>query len=172
MKIDKESSEKVIDKMKGLWSDKVSVVDFPEKEETIEKSTVKDWQSKHDVRIEKTNRPIPELKPDKALMVVVCPALTSRNSPTGGQFKVHANDRVVAVNHLGTYTFFYLDPGEYLLVSQTRDASGFKIKVEAGKDYYFLQNLLWAHMTFSRHSKELVLHEMSGAYYSNWKRKD
>jgi hypothetical protein len=79
---------------------------------------------------------------------------------------------VVAVNHLGTYTFFYLDPGEYLLVSQTRDASGFKIKVEAGKDYYFLQNLLWAHMTFSRHSKELVLHEMSGAYYSNWKRKD
>ncbi len=175
LEIDKESSAQVIEKMKGLMGEKVTVAEFPEKEEKIEKNTLKDLQSKHDLKIEKANRPLPELKPDKALVVVVCPALAARYAGKGNQYKLHANDRVVAVNKMGTYNFFYLDPGEYLLVSQTENASGFKINLETGKDYYFLQNTfmgMWkAHTTLTRQTKELVLYEMSGTYYANWKRK-
>jgi hypothetical protein len=61
------------------------------------------------------------------------------------------------------------------LVSQTENASGFRMKLEAGKDYYFLQDTFmgaWkARTTLSRHSKELVMYELSGTHYSDWKRK-
>ena len=81
------------------------------------------------------------MKADKALVVVVCPPLAARFQGKGGiQYKLHANDRVVAVNTMGTYSFAYLDPGDYLLVSQTETANGFHINLEAGKDYYFLQD--------------------------------
>ncbi len=93
----------------------------------------------------------------------------------GNQFKLHANSKVIAVNRLGTYGFAYLDPGEYQMVSQTENASEFRINLEPGKDYYFLQNTFmgtWkAHTTLSRQSKELVMYELSGAYYSDWKLK-
>ena len=41
---------------------------------------------------------MPEMKPDKATVVVVCPPLAARNAGFGNQFKLHANDEVVAVN--------------------------------------------------------------------------
>lgn len=57
------------------------------------------------------------MKPDKATVVVVCPPLAARNAGFGNQFKLHANDEVVAVNKTGTYSFAYLDPGKYRLIS-------------------------------------------------------
>jgi hypothetical protein len=47
--------------------------------------------------------------------------------------------------------------------------------LEAGKEYYFLQNtfqgaLRW-HTELSRNSSELVMYELNGAYYSDWKQK-
>ncbi|MCI0623200.1 MAG: hypothetical protein L0387_16350 [Acidobacteria bacterium] len=49
------------------------------------------------------------------------------------------------------------------------------MKLEAGKDYYFLQNVhmgMWKMQTsLARHSKELVAFEASGAYFADWKRK-
>jgi hypothetical protein len=176
LEIDKEHSQEVIDKMKAIaGADKVIVAQFAEKEDKIEKNTLKDLQSKHDLKVDKTSRPNPELKPDKALVVIVCPALAARYAGKGTQYKVHANDKVIAVNKMGTYFFTYLDPGEYLLASQAENASGFKMNLEAGKDYYFLQDTFmgaWkARTALTRHTKELVMHEMSGAYWSNWTRK-
>jgi hypothetical protein len=82
---------------------------------------------------------------------------------------------VVAVNKPGTYSFAYLDPGEYVLASQAENANGFKLTLEAGKDYYLLQNTflgaLKARTSLSQQSKEIVLHEISGAGYADWKRK-
>jgi hypothetical protein len=82
---------------------------------------------------------------------------------------------VVAGNKPGTYSFAYLDPGEYLLASQAENASGLKLTIEAGKDYYFLQNTFMgvfkSRTGLSQQSKEIVLHEMSGAGYADWKRK-
>jgi hypothetical protein len=164
----------VIDKTKAVFGDKVS--EYPTRQgEKIEKGALKDLQSKHSLRDDKKQHPIPELKPDKALIVVVCPPLAARDSGHGNQYKLHANDKVVAVNKPGTYSFAYLDPGEYLLASQAENASGLKLTIEAGKDYYFLQNTFMgafkSRTGLSQQSKEIVLHEMSGAGYADWKRK-
>lgn len=176
LEINKDSSARAIEKMKAVLGDKVTVTEFTEQAKDIEKNTLKDLQSKHDMEPDEKNHPMPEIKQDKALVVVVCPTLAARYQGKGNQFKFHANDQVIAVNKMGTYSFAYLDPGDYVLVSQTENASGFPMKLEAGKDYYFLQNTFmgtWkAHTTLSRQSKELVMYELNGAYYSNWKRKE
>jgi hypothetical protein len=174
LEIPRESSPMVIDKAKAVFGDKVS--EYPTRQgEKIEKDTLQDLESKHSLRDDKKQHPIPELKLDKALVVVVCPPLAARDSGHGNQYKLHANDKVVAVNKPGTYSFAYLDPGEYLLASQAENASGLKLTVEAGKDYYFLQNTFMgvfkARTSLSQQSKEIVLHEMSGAGYADWKRK-
>jgi hypothetical protein len=175
LEIDKESSPKAIEKMKAIFGDRVTVAEFAEKEDKIEKDTLKDLQSKHSLKIDKKSHPLPEIKPDKALVVVVCPPLAARYQGKGNQFKLHANDKVIAVNKMGTYSFAFLDPGEYQFASQAESASGFRMSVEAGKDYYFLQNTfmgMWkARTTLTRQTKELATHEMSGAYFSDWKRK-
>jgi hypothetical protein len=171
----KEQSPRAIEEVKAVLGDRATVAQFPEHQQPINKNTLKDLQSKHDLKVDKKNHPLPGLKPDKALVVVVCPPLAARFEGGGIQYKLHANDRVVAVNRMGTYSFAYLDPGDYLLVSQTENASGFGMKLEAGKDYYFLQDTFtgtWkAQTTLSRHTKELVMYELNGAYFSDWKRK-
>jgi hypothetical protein len=167
-----ESSAAVIDKMRALFGDKTLVADFPEKAEDIKKDTLKDLQSKHDLKVEKTNHPVPELMPDKALVVVVCPRVPSEEST---QIKLHANDRVVLVNRTGTYGFLYLDPGEYVLASQSENASAIRMTLEAGRDYYFLQDPFMGgtknRTTLSRHTKELVSYLLDASFYSDWKRK-
>ncbi len=174
LEIPKELSPQVIDKAKATFGDRVS--EYPTQQgEKIEKETLKDLQSKHSLKGDKKQHPIPEIKPDKALVVVVCPPLAARTSGKGIQYKLHANDKVVAVNKQGTYSFAYLDPGDYLLVAQSENASGLKVKLDAGKDYYFLQNTfmgVWKMRTsLSQQSREIVLHELSGAKYADWERK-
>lgn len=175
MEVDKKDADTVIKKAQAVFGDRVAITTFTELATDIEKNTLKDLQSKHEMDPNKKDHPVPELKSDKALVVVVCPSLAARYAGKGIQFKFHANDKVVAINKWGTYSFVYLDPGEYTLVSQTENASALKIKLEAGKDYYFLQNTFmgtWKAKTgLSRNAKELVNYEMEGAYYSDWKRK-
>ena len=119
LEVEKEAAPALIEKMQAILSGKVTIAEFAEKEEKIEKDTLKDLQSKHDLEVDEKNHPMPEVKPDKALVVVVCPPLAARYQGKGNQFKLHANDRVVAANKMGTYSFVYLDPGDYVLVSQT-----------------------------------------------------
>ena len=176
LEIDKGASAAVIEKMKSIMNENVLVVEHDEKGEDIEKDTLAEVQSKHEMKADKKNHPLPELKPGKALVVVVCPAPAARDAGKGNQVKLHANDKVVAVNKQGTYSFVHLDPGEYQLVSQAGNANGFRITLEAGKEYYFFQNMFsgsWKSTTsLTRHSNELVMYELSGAYYADWERKD
>jgi hypothetical protein len=182
LEVPKESSENVIAKVTSLFGSRVTVAEFQEKGEAIDEKDgeidekqLSDLRSKHSIKIDKENHPLPEVKPDKATVVVVCPALAARYAGTGNQFKLHANDRVIAVNRWGTYSFAYLDPGKYTLVSQSVNANGFKIELEAGKSYYFLQNTFEGavknHTMLSRNSSELVMYELNGSYFSDWKRK-
>lgn len=175
LEIAKESSPKVIEKMKALFGDRVAVAEFTEEAKSVEKGTLKQLQSKHDLKIDRENHPMPEIKPGKALLVVVAPPLAARYSGKGVQMKLHANDNVVAVNKQGTYCVVYLDPGEYSLVSQAGNASGFRMTLEAGRDYYFLQDtfqgMMKASTALSRHSRELVMYELGGANLSTWVQK-
>ena len=175
LKVPGESSSTLMERMKGLFDGKVEIAEFAEQDSAIEKVTLKDVKSKHVVRLDKQNHPMPDSRADKALVVVVCPPVKPNDVGRSGQFKFHANDRVVAVNEEGTYSFVYLDPGEYVLASQAENASGFRMALEAGKDYYFMQNMFMGMMnpktTLTRHSRELVMYEVNGSYYSDWKPK-
>jgi hypothetical protein len=141
----------------------------------VEKDELKALQSKQTLKVDKQNHPLPDLKDDKATVVVVCPPLAARDSGKGNQFKLHANGQVVAVNREGTYTFAYLDPGKYRLVSKAENASGFEMELEAGREYFFLQNVFQgvfkAETTLSRNSPELVKYLVDGSYFSDWKPK-
>ncbi|MBO0911233.1 MAG: hypothetical protein J2P13_05530 [Acidobacteria bacterium] len=108
-------------------------------------------------------------------MVVVCPVVRGGYNGRSYPFKVHANDRVIAVNKWGTYSFAYLDPGKYRMASQSANAYGFEMELEAGKSYYFLQNTFQGFVKSStpltRNSPELVMYLLDGSYFSDWHRK-
>lgn len=174
MEVDKDNAEEIITRAKTLFRDKVAETPLLIGAD-VEKSALADLQSKHDVEVDKKSHPLPESKSDKALVVVACPSLAARYAGKGIQFKFHANDKVVAVNKWGTYAYAYLDPGDYKLVSQSENANGFDVKLEAGKEYYFFQNTFmgaWKARTgLSQQSKERVMQEIAGSFYSDWKRK-
>jgi hypothetical protein len=144
--------------------------------EEIANDAVKYSHSSYSVRVDKVNHSIPEVEPNKALVVAACLPMVARSGGKGYPFLLRANDRVIAVNMMGTYSYAYLDPGEYLIISQSKNSDGLRVKLEAGKDYYFLQDARFGGMRsfktrLSMHRKEVVLYELGGAWYSDWKAK-
>jgi hypothetical protein len=177
LEVPQDSSPQVIAKAQGLFGSRVAIPEFKEKGEPIQEDEdldakhILDLRSRHTVIVDKQSHPLPKTKSDKATVVVVCPRYAGHQV----QFKLHANDHVIAVNRSGTYSFAYLDPGHYKLISQSENANGFEMNLDAGESYYFLQNTfegaLKAHTTLSRNSPEIVMYEVNGSYYSDWKRK-
>jgi len=168
-----DDSTQVMSKAQQVFGNKVHIPEFPQLGHEIDKKTLREANVKHSVTVAKKNLPDPQINPNKALLVVVCPI--SGTVANVWQFKLHANDSIVIVNRPGTYSFAYLDPGEYTLASQAGfaggNANGLTLNVEAGKDYYFLQNIVESSNTLlSRNAKEIVMFELQGSYYSNWKR--
>jgi hypothetical protein len=173
--VPKSSSERVIAKATSVFGPRATVTDFSEKGAAIKMDDLRDLKSKHVLKVDKQNHPFPEVKQDMATVVVVCPPLAARYAGKGNQFKLHANDQVIAVNREGTYSFAYLNPGKYRLVSQAEDANGFEMELEAGHEYYFLQKTFqgvfrWE-TTLSRNSREVVTYLAEGSYLSDWKPK-
>ena len=174
--VPKSSSTKIIEKATSVFTSRVTVTDFPEKGSAIKKDDLKAVKTKQTLRVNKQDHPLPEVKPDQATVVVVCPPLAARYSGKGNQFKLHANDEVVAVNKGGTYSFAYLNPGKYRLVSQAEDANGFEMELEAGHEYFFLQNtfqgVFRGETGLSRNSREVVMYLADGSYLAEWKTKE
>ncbi len=175
LRIDDGSWDKVTAKVKESLLDRVIMAEA-RNGEAIEHDAVKYSHSSHSVKVDKVNHPIPEVKPDKALVVAACLPMVARSAGRGYPFLLRANDQVIAVNMMGTYSFAYLDPGEYLIISQSKNSDGLKVKLDAGKDYYFLQDARFGGMrsfktSVSMHRKEVVMYELAGAWYSDWKAK-
>lgn len=174
--VPKNASAQVIDKANSVFGARVTVTSFNEKGSAINKDDLKAGKSKQVVKINKQEHPRPEMRPEQATLVVVCPALAARYAGRGNQFKLHANDEVVAVNREGTYSFAYLAPGKYRLVSQAEDANGFEMELEAGQEYFFLQNtfqgVFKGETGLSRNSAEVVMYLAEGSYLSEWKPKE
>lgn len=166
-----DSVSAVSDKLKTLFGDKVESVHYPEAAK-IEKQTLKDLESKHDLNIDKKNHPLPVAMSDKALVVVVCPQV-----PSGGttQMKIHVGDKVELVNRSGTYGFFYLEPGDYQIASQAGNAVALQMKLEAGKEYYLLQEPFMGSSKsgtgLSQHSEQLVMFLLDASNHADWTRK-
>ena len=170
--VPKGASAQVIGKATSVFGSRVTIASFPEKGEAINKNDLKAIKSKQVLKINRQDHPLPEVKPDKATVVVVCPPLAARYAGQGNQFKLHANDEIIAVNRAGTYSFAYLAPGKYRLASQAEDANGFEMELEAGHEYFFLQNIFQGAFKgetgLSRNSREVVLYLADGAYLAEW----
>jgi hypothetical protein len=183
LQVSRADSEHVIAKAEQLFGKDMHIALFSEIGHEIDKKDLKDAGAKHSMTVDKVNHPEPPIQPDKALVVVAFPNVAITGSGRWqfklGQFKLHANDSIVAVNETGTYSFAYLDPGEYLMASQAGylggNANGFKMKLDAGSDYYFLHNIVPGSIGYrtvlSRNAKEIVMFEVQGSYYAEWKRK-
>ena len=165
----------VINKANNLFEAKVIKAEYVVKGEQFDPSKLPRHKEKDELKIDKRNHPLPEIKPDKAVVVVLCPPVRGGYDGLKYQFKVHANDEVIAVNKWGTYSFAYLDPGKYRLASQSENAYWFEMELEAGKSYYFLQNTFQGvvknQASLTRNSPELVSYLIDGSYYSDWRRK-
>jgi hypothetical protein len=184
--VPKATYDKAIAKSQSLFGDCVTIANYPEKGESVDKdgdvdkSRIPDWKAKYSIKLDRTAHPLPEVRPDKATIVVVCPPLTARETGYGGEFKLRANGKVIAVNEMGTYSIAYVDPGKYSLISQYDDANGFEMDLEAGKTYYFIQETVIGaafvtmriHTMLSRNSPEVVMYLADGSYLSDWKRKN
>lgn len=172
LEIPKDSSETVIARAKGLFGSRVIIPAFQEHGEPVDPQSLTAIHSRQSIRVDWKSQPLPELKSDKATVVVVCPRIRSEDPAFGNQFKLHANERVIAVNQEGTYSIAYVEPGKYHLVSQSVNANGFNMELEAVKAYYFFQNIfegaLKNHTMLSRNSEELVMYELKGSYFSDW----
>ncbi|MBI5084137.1 MAG: hypothetical protein HZB13_06010 [Acidobacteria bacterium] len=193
LQIPRECATEVLEKTKKIFADRVVVTDV-RVGVLVNQKTLKDIGSKHTFQLaEQKNHPLPELKPDKALIVVVYPLYkagdgsllfskikTHKAGETfASQAKIHANDEVVLVNKVGTYGFAYLAPGDYQLAVQASgiQASVLQTKLESGKAYYFLEDDYSGsfnpgfEVQLSQHSPELVMHKLGEAYLSIWTRK-
>jgi hypothetical protein len=175
--------DKATAKSQSLFGERVTIANYPEKGESVDKdggvdkSRIPDWKSKYSVKLDRTAHPLPEVKPDKATIVVVCPPPAARDTGYGTEVKLLANGKVIAVNDMGTYSIAYLDPGKYSLISQSENANGFEMDLEAGKTYYFIQEIVIGVFEriltmLSRNSPEVVMYLADGAYLSDWKRKN
>lgn len=172
LEVPKDYSEAVIGKARNVFGSRVSIPVFEEHGEAVDPESLPAIHSKQSIRVNWKSQPLPEIKTDKATVVVVCPRIRNYDPAYGNQFKLHANERVIAVNQEGTYSIAYIEPGKYHLVSQSVNANGFNIDLEAGKAYYFLQNIFAGvvrnHTMLSRNSEELVMYELKGSYFSEW----
>ncbi len=175
LRVNKASVPRALQALKASFGDRVTAPVFDEKPETIDKKQLASGKTRWRQVSTDKQHPLPEPREGKALVVVVCPATIMRRSPEekpGAWASLHANDVVVGANGPGTYSFFHLDPGEYLLVSQTYDAVGLRMKLEAGGEYYLTQTVyakgIRPRSFLTRHSKELVMYEVSGSLWSDW----
>jgi hypothetical protein len=164
-------------RIRALFSSKLEPSPYV-RSAAIDRNSLPELHLKHSLKAVKNSPAFrPQPMPGKALVVAVVPALHFRTTGKGFQHKLYANGKLVTINTEGTYSAFQLDPGEYALVSQTSNASGLTVTLKAGEEYYFLQNNLAPsrgtlsgrnETSLTRHSKEYVLFEVSGAYLSDW----
>lgn len=171
----RESVPQALKALQTAFGDRLQVPVFDEKPEEMDKNKLSPITARYRYINTDKQHPLPELRPDKALVVVVTPSTIMRRIGPEKHYGIatlRANDAPVAQTGPGCYIFFYLDPGDSFLVSQTYDVVGLRMKLEGGKDYYLTQTLyakgIRLRSFLTRHSKELVMYEVAGSLWSDW----
>jgi hypothetical protein len=173
--VGRESVPQVLKALEVAFGERVQVPVFSEKAEEVDKTPFAAEKTRLRYLNTDKQHPLPELRPDKALVVIATPATIMRRigpEKRYGITRLWANHTIVGVTGPGCYLFFYMDPGEYFLASQTFDVVGLRMKLEAGKEYYLTQTLYSKGIRLrgflTRHSKELVMYEITGSLWSDW----
>lgn len=173
--IGRASVPKALPALQAAFGARLEVSVFTEKVEAMDKGKLPSVKDAYHYTNTDRVHPMPEVRPDKALVVVVTPATIMRNFGPGrpnGTAPLYANGTLVGVSSPGCYTYFHLDPGETLLVTQLHDAVGLRLNLETGSAYYLTQTLyakgIRLQSFLTRHSPELVMYEVSGSLWSEW----
>lgn len=173
--VERPSVPAVLSALKAAFGERLVLPVFTEKPEAMDTKLLNPSKARFRYTNTDKQHPLPELRADKALVVVATPATIMRRIGPEKRYGIaflYANGVPVGVTGPGCYLFFYLDPGEYSLISQTQDAVGLRMKLEAGKDYYLTQTLyakgIRLRSFLTRHSKELVMYEVAGSLWSDW----
>ncbi len=106
---------------------------------------------KPECRYAAVRAPLPQARPDRALVVVVSPRTgASAGTTTRWSAPVLIDGREQGVNDEATYVFAYVEPGEHVVASQKgrqssqgnrpEMADAISQRMEAGKSYYFSQD--------------------------------
>ncbi len=91
--VPKATYDKATAKSQSLFGDRVTIADYAEKGESVDKDRdidkrrIPDWKAKYSVKLDRTAHPLPEVKADKATIVVVCPPLAASVTGFWGEFK-------------------------------------------------------------------------------------
>jgi hypothetical protein len=173
--VDNKSVPAALKALQAALGNKVEVPQFTEKVEKIPEAQFNPPKVRFTAIPTDKKRPVPTLQADKATIIMTAPAeimVTIKPERKGPGVLVYANQKLVTAIWAGDYTFFYLDPGEYLLVGDTPAPVGLRMKVEAGKEYH-LTFTIWnkgirLRSFMTRHSKELVMYEMAGSRWIDW----
>jgi hypothetical protein len=173
--IGRTSVPRVLQQVQAVFADRVLLPTFDEKPERSPKFTGKGAGRKIRCMATAKQHPLPEMRPDKALVVVVMPATIMQRSAAekkGSGAVIFLDGNPVAVVMPGTYAYFYADAGEYSMATWVNEMVGLRMKLEAGKEYYVTQTLYAEGVktkTFlTRHSKELVAYELLGSLFTDW----
>ncbi len=173
--IGRTSVPKVLPALRTALGERLEVPVFTEKVEAMDKEKLPPMKDAFHYTTTDHVHPLPEVRPDKALVVVVTPATIMRRFGPGkpnGVAPMYANGVLAGVSSAGGYTFFHLDPGETFIASQTHDVVGLRLNLEAGKAYYLTQTLyakgIRLQSFLTRHSPELVMYEVAGSLWSEW----
>jgi len=173
--IGRTSVPQVLGRLSAAFSDRLLVPTFDETRESSAKFTAKGAGRRIPCIATAKQHPIPDIRPDKALIVVVMPATI--NDPTAAEKRgwgavTYLDGEPVAVAMPGTYTYFYADPGEHSVLTWVNEMVGLRMKLEAGKEYYLTQTLypqgIKTKSFLTRHSKELVQYELLGSLFTQW----
>jgi len=178
---------RVVERLRQLLGDRLTVAtmsDVPRSASPVSEAT---GDAPYSVGTDERRQPFPQPRPDQALVVVVCP----EEGGSSSQFRLYANDQLVAINQRGTYSAVYLDPGDYELLSESvlvsglfgrfhserpLDASTLSMTLEAGEEYYFLQERpsleygSWDQTVLMRHAKAVVAGELQATRMATWAR--
>jgi hypothetical protein len=182
--LEKDSVPEGLKRIKATFGDLVVLPVFDEQPEQIDKKQFKSAEP-FEVKGSALEHPMPLARPEQALVVIAAPLGGSfrpieTNKTTPFYANVLVNDQVLAVNAPGSYSFFYLGPGEHLLITQAMvdkklvDVTGLRIKVEVGKEYYLMQTIYIGggmKSFLTRHSREVVMQEVNDLLWSEWKPK-
>ena len=125
------------------YSERVSLLELPVGSD-VDKKSLPERDAGIRLRVDKKNRPMPEQRPDKALVFAIAPAAWGRNKIQGLR-KLHADGRLAAVNK---------NSGEYYFIQEA---------------YAALFRPPYTHLTM--HSKEVFGYFLEDSHCAAWRRK-
>ncbi|MGD0092378.1 MAG: hypothetical protein ABSE73_20875 [Planctomycetota bacterium] len=176
-----KESDAIVKELKALAGEKLTCIEHDVAWAKIDRDTIREMALDIDIQTEKDNetKAVPETKADMALVIVVWPGEYAYQTR---EFRLFCDGELVAAMRRqgrSGYCAAYLKPGEHVisvlekhggLITIGKDSYASTQKLEAGQCYSFL--FFGEGFAMRPCTREIALHEISGARYATFTRKD